>query len=237
MFFDPEKGLFFMDYRAIIAIALYLAAFLYFLTKKYRKKGIISTKLITRCAIFASISIILYIVPAFNIAIPIFPSFLKIHIDEVPIFIAGFAYGPLSALLITVVKTLAKLPMSSTMMVGELADLLYTLSFVLPAAFIYKKHKSIKGAFISLGIGTIIQLVVASFFTTFVMLDFYVFMMGWGRNDILRMCQAVNPSVNNLSWPFLFFISLPFNAVKDGIVVVITFLLYKRLHTYIDRID
>ena len=106
----------------IIAIAFILLMYVWIIAKSSSKKHIISTKFITRSAVFAAISIVLYIVPYFNIALPIFPAFLKIHVDEIPAFIAGFAYGPPSGVFVIVVKTLAKLPMTSTGGVGELAD-------------------------------------------------------------------------------------------------------------------
>ena len=211
--------------------------FIWLFAKNTSKKHIISTKFITRSAVFAAISIILYIVPYFNIALPIFPAFLKIHIDEVPVFIAGFAYGPWSAVFILIVKTLAKLPMTSTGGVGELADLIYSTAFIIPAAIIYKKHKTLKGAFIGLGVGTIFQLVVSCFVTTFLILKFYIFVMGMSEGMILGMCQAINPKITNLQWPFLFFVSLPFNALKDVVVILITILLYKRMHRFIDRLE
>ena len=211
--------------------------FIWLFAKNTSKKHIISTKFITRSAVFAAISIILYIVPYFNIALPIFPAFLKIHIDEVPVFIAGFAYGPWSAVFILIVKTLAKLPMTSTGGVGELADLIYSTAFIIPAAIIYKKHKTLKGAFIGLGVGTIFQLVVSCFVTTFLILKFYIFVMGMSEGMILGMCQAINPRITNLQWPFLFFVSLPFNALKDVVVILITILLYKRMHRFIDRLE
>ena len=226
-----------MDYRGIISIAVMAMVFIWLFAKNTSKKHIISTKFITRSAVFAAISIILYIVPYFNIALPIFPAFLKIHIDEVPVFIAGFAYGPWSAVFILLVKTLAKLPMTSTGGVGELADLIYSAAFIIPAAIIYKKHKTLKGAFIGLGVGTIFQLVVSCFVTTFLILKFYIFVMGMSEGMILGMCQAINPKITNLQWPFLFFVSLPFNALKDVVVILITILLYKKMHRFIDRLE
>ena len=231
-----ERGFYFMDYRMIISIAFVALVFIWLFAKNTGKKHVISTKFITRSAVFAAISIILYLVPYFNFALPIFPSFLKIHIDEVPAFIAGFAYGPLSAVFVIVVKTLAKLPMTSTGGVGELADLIYSTAFVVPAAIYYKKHKTIKGALIGLGISTICQLVVACFVTTFLILDFYIMVMGWPEIVILKMCQAINPAITSLRWPFLFMVALPFNALKDVIVIAVTLLLYKRLHSLIDRL-
>ena len=153
-----------------------------------------------------------------------------------PAFIAGFAYGPLSAFIIIAIKTIVKLPLTTTLCVGELADFLYSAAFVIPAAFIYQKYRHPKGAVIGLSIGCVTQLVVASLFTSFVMLDFYMFVMGLSKESILKMCQAANPNVNDLGFTFLLLVALPFNAFKDAIVLGLTLILYKRLHRLIDRI-
>jgi riboflavin transporter FmnP len=73
------------------------------------------------------------------------------------------------------------------MAVGELADFIYSSAFVIPAAIIYKKNKTIKGALIALGVATLIQVVVSSLITSFLILDFYIFMMGWPKIIILNM--------------------------------------------------
>ncbi len=222
--------------RLVISICIIGLSFVFILRKVFHKESRFNAKFITSTAIFAAISTILYVVPFFNFNLPIFPAFLSIHLDEIPVFIAGFAYGPTSAIFILLIKTLIKLPMTSSLCVGEIADFIYSFAFIIPACLIYKKKRSFKGALISLGVGFICQVVVASFFTTFVMLDFYMFVMGMSYESILAMCQAIYPSINNLSWPFLTYIALPFNIVKDVIVIVVTLLLYKSLHTLIDRI-
>ena len=222
--------------RTIIGVVAILAVVVFSFIKLFVKHNPITTKFITRTAIFSAIAIILYIVPYLKFPVPFFPAFLEIHFDEVPAFIAGFAYGPLSAFFIILVKTLVKLPLSSTMCVGELADFLYGVSFVIPAAFIYKKRRNFKSALLGLGISTLVQVTFASFFTTFVILNFYMFMMGLSRETILAMCQAINPGVTSLDWPFFFIVALPFNLFKDVIIVAITILLYKRLHRVIDKI-
>lgn len=226
-----------MGYRFIIFLAIVVLGLIVLFSQNTRKKFVISTKFITRTAIFAAASIILYIVPAFNIPLPIFPSFLKIHIDEIPVFIAGFAYGPLSAACILVVKTLAKLPMSITGGVGELADFIYSLVFVLPAVLIYRRHRTIKGAAVGFAVAFVVQIIVASFLTSFVMIKFYIFVKGWPESLILQMCQKINPRITSLTWPFLFYVAIPFNALKNVIVIIFTFLLYKRMHTFIDRLE
>lgn len=225
-----------MEARNIIAIAL-LTIIIIVIFKNQKTFKRINSRFITRTAIFAAMSIILYIVPYFNLTLPIFPDFLKLHFDEVPTFIAGFAYGPLSSFFIVLVKTVAKLPMTHTGGIGELADLIYSFAFVVPAAFIYKKHRSIKGVVVAFSFATLIQLVVSCFITSFVILNFYIYVMGWSKSALLSMCKTVNPAVTSLGWTFFFLVALPFNTFKDVTVVIVTFLLYKRLHSYIDQLE
>lgn len=221
----------------MIALTLVLLIVIYAIIKFAPKNKQITTRFIARTGVFSSIAVILYTVPMLKFSVPFFPSFLEIHFDEVPAFIAGFAYGPLSAFFVILIKTIIKLPITNTMGVGELADLLYSTVFVIPASIIYKYHRNMKGALASLGIASLIQVTVASIFTAFVMLDFYVFMMpGLSLEGILKMCQAINPNITSLGWTFVFMVGLPFNLFKDVIIVLITIILYKNTHKLIDRI-
>ena len=120
--------------------------------------------------------------------------------------------------------------------VGELADFIYSSAFIIPAAIIYKKHRSVKGALVALLIATLIQVLTSSLITSFLILDFYIFMMGFPKGAILGMCQAANPRITSLGWTFWAYVGVPFNAMKDAMVVAITFILYKRLHRVIDRL-
>ena len=232
------------DFR-LIAVFVFIVILLFKMIAKFFFKGnAFSTRFIARTATFAAISIVLYTVPFLKFSLPIFPSFLEIHLDEIPAFMAGFAYGPLSAFLIILIKTIVKLPLTSTAGVGELADFIYSIAFVVPAAIIYKKKRTLKGALIAMLIATGIQLVVASFVTTFIMLDVYGSLFHLSREVILGMCKAVNPAfkeVNNTGNDFLFrfllMVSLPFNAIKDVIVFLVTFLLYKRLRLLFKKIE
>ena len=227
---DNITGLFIVVAFIVIFLARFIAKF-------FIKSNPITTRFIARTAVFAAISIILYTVPFLKFALPIFPSFLEIHLDEIPALIAGFAYGPLAGALVVLVKTIVKLPLTNTACVGEFADFIYSIVFVLPAAIIYKKHRTIKGAIAALGIATVIQIVTASFVTTFVMLDAYSMLYHLPKAAILGMCQKINPAITNLGFPFLLMVALPFNALKDLIVVAITFLLYKRLRLLFKKID
>ena len=227
---DNITGLFIVVAFVVVFLAKFLAKFFF-------KGNVMTTRFIARTAVFAAISIILYTVPFLKFSLPIFPAFLEIHLDEIPAFIAGFAYGPLSGALVILIKTIVKLPLTNTACVGEFADFIYSMVFVIPAAIIYKRHRTIKGAFISMGVATVIQIMTASFVTTFVMLDAYSKLYHLPKAVILGMCQKINPAITSLGFPFLLMVALPFNALKDAIVVMLTFLLYKRLRILFNKID
>ena len=195
------------------------------------------TRFIVRVAIFGAISAILYVVPILKFPVPFFPSFLEFHFDEIPVFIAGFAYGPLAAISILLIKTLIKLPFSSTLMVGELSDLLFSAAFILPATIIYKHMRSFKGAILGLVIGMFFQLAVAILGNIYVMVPFYMFVFGLDEQTLLFICKAANPKINNIGWSYGLMAVLPFNLIKDAIVIVVTFLVYKSTHKFLDRVQ
>jgi riboflavin transporter FmnP len=221
--------------RALVFVLFIGGLLVYVIGQLVARKSVINTKFIVKTAIFSAMSVILYTVPYLKFSVPFFPSFLEIHLDEIPALIAGFAYGPLCGFFVILIKTIIKLPMTTTMCVGELADFIYSSIFIIPAAIIYRKNRKIKGALLGLLIGGGLQLVTASFITTFLMLDFYIMMMGFPKEAILKMCQAINPMVTSLDWPFLLMVALPFNLFKDILVVVVTFILYKNMHRFIDK--
>lgn len=229
-----------LDYQFSALIITIIALFMlgvFLSVKLFKNKLNINTKLITRTAVFASISAILYIVPYLKFPLFFFPSFLEIHFDEIPALIAGFAYGPLCGSFVIIIKTIIKLPFTSTLCVGEIADLIYGLILVIPSALFYRKNRNLKGAVIGLSIASLIQVIASSFLTTFVMLDFYMNVMGLSEEMILNMCKAANPNVISLDWNFLFLVALPFNLLKDVILFILTLLLYKRIKKLIDKIE
>lgn len=201
---------------------------------EHESKKVITTRFIVRAGIFSALSALLYIFVKFSV--PFLPSFLEFHFDEIPAFIASFAYGPLMGIVVLVIKTLIKLPFTQTLCVGELADLIYSLAFILPGAFIYKRHRNIKAVFLGLGIGLVCQLATSLLINVYVMIPFYAFVMGFTEEGILSICQLANPNIIDVKWSLALYGVLPFNALKDVCVIALTFPTYKLLHNLIDKI-
>ncbi len=214
----------------VIGIFLLILFAAIFVGKKTGGKRKTPVRLCARIAVFGALSAILYVVPVFQIHLPFFPSFMALHFDEIPAFIAGFAYGPLAAIGSLVIKTIIKLPFTSTMCVGELSDLLYSLAFVIPTVLVYKKWRNLKGVALGFSVGLVSQLAVSLIMNIYVMLPFYMFVMGFPEGALLSLCQAANPKITSLGWPYGLFAVLPLNAMKDAIVIVITFIVYRYVH-------
>ncbi len=225
-----------MDYRGWITLGLvfvYAVLFVRAYASTARKSTFNWVRLSSRVAVFGAISTILYIVPVFQIQLPFVPTFLQLHFDEIPAFIAGFAYGPLTGFFVLVIKTLIKLPLSETLGVGELSDLVFSTAFVVPAALIYKKMRNMKGVALGFAVSTFLQVVVATVLNVYAMLPFYMYVMGFSSQSLLKACQMVNPAITDLGWTYALYAIVPLNLIKDAAVIVVTFLVYRSIHRFL----
>lgn len=218
----------------LLLIFVFLVAKHYFDLKRHVEKEN-RTRFIVRVAVFGGFSAILYCVPFLKFPVPFFPSFLEFHFDEIPAFIGAFAYGPMTGFYILLVKTFIKLPMTNTLAVGEIADLLYSLAFIMPAALFYQKNRTFKGAIKALILGLFCQLVVSLVANVYVMFPFYMKMFGLSEAALLKVCQLANPAIQDVRWSVGFIAVLPFNVIKDAAIILVTLLVYKSTHTLFDR--
>ncbi len=222
---------------ALIALALVTCFLICLYYKEFlsNESGRSSVSLIAKAGIFGGLSTLLYVVPIFTIKLPFFPEFLTLHFDEVPVLIVGLAEGPLGAVLALLCKTLIKLPFSTTATVGEWADLILSLVFILPVCVLYKRKKSWKSMVIGLAISTPVHLIIAMLLNVYALIPFYSSFYGIPLDSLLAICKAANPAIDNLEWGYALFAVLPFNALKDAIVIALSSLLYKSLKTFLEK--
>ena len=150
-----------------------------------------ATRTIAQISVFSAVSVLLYLILKFPL-VGIFPAWLEIQISDMPALLAGFMMGPWQGAVVLVVRTLIKLPLTSTAMVGELADLLCGLAYVLPASLVYKFNRTKKGAIIALAIGCVSTILMSIIANYFILLPFFIKAYGWGA--ILGMFTVVFPS-------------------------------------------
>lgn len=219
----------FWNYFSIVAMMLFIVALIMVYNRFHPSRQFNWVKFVARVGIFAAISTILYIVPIFQITLPFVPSFMSLHFDEVPAMIAGYAYGPIVGEAVLLVKTIIKLPMSSTMCVGEIADFIFSTAYILPATWIYKKMRNMKGVFLGFGISSVLQIIMAMTLNVYWILPFYMNVMGLPGEQILSLCQKAVPFITDLEWSYAFFGVMPLNIIKDIAVFIITFLVYRTI--------
>ena len=160
--------------------------------------------------------------------IPIMPAFVKLDVSELPALIASFAYGPVSGILVCLIKNLIKLPSTSTAAVGELFNFVMGALFVGVAGLIYKRNKTRKGAIVGALLGALVMAVVSVPYNYFIVYPAYVVMYHLPLDAIIGMYQAINPNVNGLLACLLVF-NLPFTFVKGALDAVLCLLVYKPL--------
>lgn len=157
--------------------------------------------------VLASISVLLSLVNW-----PLFPSapHLRFETADIPVLIAGFAFGPGAGLLVSFVMAVLMAAITGLDgVVGAMMHFLSTGSLVLVASLIYRRRHTLGGAIIGLIAGSIVHTVLMPL----VNLGVIPIVYGFSREQIVAML------------PILF----AFNAAKSGLNSIITLVLYKRV--------
>ncbi len=180
-------------------------------------------------AILAAVSFGLYYI---NFPIPfLFPGFLKVNFSNLPILIGGFTLGPVAGSAIVIIRFLIKLPLSDTIFVGEIADLIIGFASVIPAAIIYKYNKSKKGAAMALIISTLFWIASSMIANIFILIPAYIKMFFNGNVTAFISTLKIIPGVteNNYMSKYILWAVIPFNTMISIVVNIITYTVYKRL--------
>ncbi len=180
------------------------------------------TVYLVKIAVLSALSVVLYLFARF----PIFPppfNVLDMDFSAIPSLLGGFALGPVAAIIIEVVKVGIKMATlgSTSAFVGELSNLIVSLSFVLPATFFYKYRKTRKGAIIGMVIGVLSNALLSSLSNYFLIVPMYA--------------KLYSPAIMEVRVEFAFEFGLAFNLIKTVTSSVLTFLLYKRLSPLLHR--
>ena len=162
---------------------------------------------------------------------------MKLDFAELPCILGGFMFGPIPGIAIVCVKLLVNILIngSDSMYVGEISNLLLSSTYVLTASLLYRGHKTKKRAATALVISIVVTSVVSVLSNTFFTFPAYATVYGMSMESIVGMAGAINPLVKDVTTMMIFSV-FPFNIVKFGVVSLITFLVYKKLHIFIKKI-
>lgn len=178
------------------------------------KKKIDTTKMVG-IAIFSSLAFVVALVC--NVIPPV-AGFLSLDVKDAIITIASFIYGPMSAVLISLIAALIELlTFSTTGWYGFVMNFASSVAFSLTASLIYKKLRSLNGALISVFSAVVL--------TTCVMLLLNVFVTPLYLVYIGTPKEAASPTVIGMLAKVL----LPFNFAKALMNSAVVMLLYKPI--------
>lgn len=143
--------------------------------------------------------------------------FLSYDPKDIVIAIGGFLLGPLAGAGISLLVSLVEMvTVSDTGPIGLFMNVLSTCAFVLPAAWMYKRRHTLKGAAIGLTIGVACMVAV---------------MIAWNYIVTPLYMGVTREAVAELLIPAF----LPFNLLKGALNAGITMLVYKPVSQALAR--
>jgi len=185
---------------------------------------------IRRLTTAALMGAVAFILMYFSFSVPVLSPFAEFDASAVAEMIGGFILGPIGAIEIIGIKILLKLVFkgTSSMLTGEVQNFLLSVSFVLPAIWYYRRHRTKNGAIVGLVIGSIISIIVAVITNIYMIFPAYMYLYGMNWDSIVEICSAVNPLIKNVPTMVAFSI-VPFNIISRTITSILTVLLYKKI--------
>lgn len=229
-FIQTNQNAFKVGLIVVFSVSLVILSILAYKYESRSKGNGEKIKKMVMLSILAAISVVLYLFVKFpmNLILPFIPGFLDIQFSNLPVYIGGFMFGPISGTIITIIRLLVKLPSSTTAGVGELADFLIGFATVLVSSIIYHHHKTKRGAIIALFSIVISWTITALIINWSFILAFYMHLYGF--DAIFGMLTTI-PGItrDNYMGYYILFAVIPFNLILSSLVSLLTFVVYKRL--------
>ncbi len=182
-----------------------------------------ATRAITVTALLSAISFVLAFL---EFPVPLSPPFARMDLSDFPALIGAFAFGPVSGIMIELIKNALQLFSTSTGGVGELANFLMGGSFVLTAGLIYRAKRTKKGAWIACIVSSVVMGIVAAAANYFILLP--MFEMFMPLDEVIASFAEFIPFINT-KLDVVLFNAFPFNLLKGLVIGVVTMLVYKKL--------
>lgn len=166
----------------------------------------------------AMLTAITYVVMYLSKLLPQLYGFLQLEVKSTVVCIGGFVFGPLAAAVISIVVAVIEMvTVSDTGPIGCIMNCIAACAFACPAAYIYKKQHTKKGAVIGLSVG-VVTVTVVMLIWNYMLVPLYT--PGLSRTEVAGMLPKV---------------FLPFNLVKGGLNMGLTLVLYKPVVTALRR--
>ena len=197
-----------------------------------KKQGLESTKTIAKVGILSAIA---YVLMFISVPLPIFPSFLKIDLSDIPAIFGGMSLGPIAGIAIVIIKNfLQGITASTTGGVGEFANVIIGGSYVLIICLFYRKWKNIKSVVAGGLVGIVAMTIVGCIMNYYIMMPLYATVYGMPLDAIIQMGTVINSKVTDL-YTFVIWMIAPFNIIKATLMTVVTLPLFKKMEKILTK--
>ena len=203
-----------------------------------------------RIAVTAMLSAAATVLMFLEFPIPfLIPSFVELDFSELPALLAAFSLGPVSGVIVCLVKNVIKgLLFSGTGGVGEMCNFLLGICFIIPAGLIYRYKRTRAGALMGALAGAVIMALCSIPVNYFISYPVYTKFLP--MDVIISMYQEIVQSFNGLrsraGAPFalpavngllgcLIAFNAPFTLLKGLLDMGLCFLIYKPLSPLLHR--
>lgn len=183
------------------------------------------TTQLTYASLMTSLAILLSYFP--EIPLAFFAPWLKLDFSFTPLLLLGFSTGPGLMMLGLLVTNAVHVLGGTTGMVGELANMIVGMAFLLPPVLIYQGKRKREQAISGMVLGTLLMVVAAILANRYILLPTY---FGTGFEGKM---QEMGISLDS----YLFGALIPFNLVKGMLNSLIALWLYKRLSMILKKAD
>ncbi|MDD4080274.1 MAG: ECF transporter S component [Eubacteriales bacterium] len=176
-----------------------------------------TTANLTYASLLTALAIILSYFP--EIPLAFFAPWLKLDFSFTPLLILGFSLGPVMAGISLVITNVVHILGGTTSGVGELANIIVGLAFLMPPTIMYRRIHTWRGAIIGMVIGVVLMALAGIVSNRYLLLPTYF------GSDYEAVLANMGLTVNGYLWAAI----LPFNLTKGVANALLTQLLYKRL--------
>ena len=215
------------------------SAVLTHLSGEERQENMKKTNVTKKLVLIAFMSALSYVLMMLHLPFK-YLGFLEFEFSDIPAVVCTFAYGPIVGALIEIIKNLIKvITASTTGGVGELANMVVSLGYVIPCGIIWKltsrkpeiiknkirvKHETGK-LIAAAAVGTVCFVVTGILINYFVTVPLYCKLFG-GEEAVIGACSATIPAIDSIAKVVVIGIT-PFNIVKGFAISIIGICIYK----------
>jgi len=180
-----------------------------------------------KISVLTAIAVILMVL---DFPLPFFPGFLKMDASDLPALLAAFSMGPVAGVVVELLKNVIHgivKGFGDTAGIGNLANFVVGVAWVVPAAWYYQRHKTHRGAIIGMAIGTVTMVAAGAIGNWLIFLPLYSKFL-FPLEAIINMSHEAIPGITDMK-TLIVFAFVPFNLVKSVVISLIAAFVYKPL--------